>query len=280
MSHSWQGAGREFPCTRGAIELICSALNRCDVLDGPPTAFDAYHWLRAREGRLPDPVGRVRVLSLRGNDHRLTSDECGIIARNLEALAASDVRWSSYSRESGVGPDDRRFLGELTEFCGACALADGCFDGSGAERGRPYAEVLRAPEVRSDVDLGARIERRCREAEALAQRDFGETLTFTLAGLAALDRIAARSARSIEEGDDNDATSSAALSLAAYAGECLRSLHGGAWCRLVAGDGPAVCLNSSVVIPLIDLRFRFYRDASSALPFTLEEYGEMPLTLG
>lgn len=279
MSFLWTAETRQFDATQAGMYRLRLALR--DVLDGPMDAAETYRWLvRERDRDAAAKVApRVRVWPLRTRGGSLSSVECAHIASELTALTESAERWAAYeeavnslSDSASAPPDLRTFLVSFAEFCSFAATLAGCREGAGdAPDGPSYQVPAQVFTIRPDLE--SRVRARCAAAESWAKDKHALTLTFSLSGLATLERLAAET-RGLDEASHEDE----GLSLSVYALECLRRRHGGDW-GVIGASLLGVKLASGVVVPLT-LVNRFF-EAQSAAPwrYTLEEYGMLPLQL-
>lgn len=252
-----------------------------DVLDGPVDVGETYRWLvRERErDAAAKAAPHVRVWALRKKGGALSSVECEVAARELAGLLADSERWAAYADAVAALPADsdapldlRGFIVAFEEFCTFASKVAGCTEGAGNLPQAPPPEVpTQGFVVRPDLELKVRA--RCAAAETWAKNKHALTLTFSLSGLATLERLASET-RGLDEASHKDE----GLSLSVYALECFRRRHGGDW-GVIGESTLGVKLVSGVVVPLT-LVNRFFEPATSPpWTYTLEEYGTLPLQL-
>ncbi len=222
---------------------VLAALDDADVLDGPPSARDIFTWQRDRLERPLEKKARVRVRGLRNNGHVVSPEECALIARSLARH-----------------PDE--FVRSFGAFC--AAAEGGIADGNDPEEPEPWSPPVRA--FREDESIAVKVAKRLPKALAIAHRE-GEVLEIGASGLAAIDRLGPK------KGNDERA-----LSLAAYALECIRVMHGGVW-GLAEERMPAVKLTTGVVVELFGVRARLADDGEGEWTYTLAELGETPVQM-
>ncbi len=223
---------------------VRAVLAKADLLDGPANARDRFAWLR--DGRHRKGGARVRVWALRANNHRLSSDECRMIAGCLSEIASAFVR-------------------SFGAFCAHAAEEGGAWEGSEALATEPEPWRADPPPFRLDEALDAKIARRLDKALAFVR---AEKLADApdLAALATLDRLAPSL--------DDERT----RNLGVFALECMRRAHGGVW-GMIGEHTFGVRLSSGVVVSFEVMFARFHAAPSEAaeMPFTLAELGATPV---
>lgn len=248
MSFGFNSKSGSFDATHAGMARIRAILAEKDLLDGPCDARETYAFQRAAANRVVRP--RVRVWTIRTNNHRLSPSECRIVAAALEH-------------------HEDEFVRAFGEFCALAATEGGAWEG--AESCVAEAEPWRAepPELARDADLEARIARRL-DATLVWLRADGIADGPTLDGLAAVERLG--------ESDDIER----ARNLTIFVLECLRRAHGGVFGR-IGENFFGVRLDNGIVVSGELPLSRFYVDEGSVKlwepPFTLVEYARAPVQL-